>query len=180
MKKVQICLNADLADNLGNLLSRCTSKKLNAKQQFPHFTKTELNRILPESLEIVDEALTLSSKCYSAYLNGNFYIGIMEVMNYLNSINSLVTSTQPWNLVNSSQDKERLDSILYVSLESIRICAILLSPVIPMSSTFILNKLNMSEQSRTWKSVENAFNDNEVDDIREISDNKYIVYTKLY
>ena len=178
MHKVKTCLNADLADTFGNLLNRCTSQRLNRKQHFPRFDMDHVRRILPESQEIIDVAGSLATNCYQAYLNGSFYLGISQVMEFLRLVNGLITATEPWSLGNSPSDQDRLDCILYVSMEAIRISAILLEPVIPRTAQSVLDKLNIDRELRTWKSVENSYG--ELPARRtNLSASKYMLFSKL-
>lgn len=178
MDKVRIVLNADLANTFGNLLNRCTSLKLNKKQHFPFFDLEHVHKILPESQEIIKVASTLTSNCYNAYLNGNFYMGISQVMDFLRLVNGLLNETQPWNLVNSTDGQDRLDAILYVSLEALRTSSILLEPIIPQTSNSVLNKLNIDPHLRTWSSAENAFVDQPGRNVR-LDESKYVLFSKL-
>lgn len=178
MDKVRIVLNADLANTFGNLLNRCTSLKLNKKQHFPFFNLEYVQRVLPESQEIIKVASTLTSNCYDAYLNGNFYMGISQVMDFLRLVNGLLNETQPWSLVNSADGQDRLDTILYVSLEALRTSSVLLEPIIPQTSNSVLNKLNIDPQLRTWSSAENAFVDQPGRNVC-LDESKYVLFSKL-
>ena len=179
MDKVRICLNADLANTYGNLLNRCTSSKLNRRQHFPFFDLEYVQKVLPESQEIIKVASTLASNCYSAYLNGNFYMGISQVMDFLRLVNGLLNETEPWSLVNSADKQDRLDTILYVSLEALRTSSVLLEPVIPRTSNLALNKLNIDPELRTWSSAENAFIDHPGRSVL-LDKGKYVLFSKLY
>ncbi|KPM09322.1 methionine-tRNA ligase, mitochondrial-like protein [Sarcoptes scabiei] len=155
---VRNVLNSDLADNLGNLINRSTSIKLNPSQIFPHFPIETIIKFLPECCEIIESSRLMSSKCLEAYLDGNFYIGINEIMNTLRKINALYNQIEPWKLTSDlGRNRERLESLLYISLELIRVTAILLEPIVPNISKSIHEKLNIDEDLRTWKSTENIF-----------------------
>lgn len=180
MDKVRIVLNADLANTFGNLLNRCTSLKLNKKQHFPLFNLEHVQKVLPESQEIINVASTLTSNCYNAYLNGNFYMGISQVMDFLRLVNGLLNETQPWSLdVNSAAGQDRLDTILYVALEALRTSSVLLEPIIPQTSNSVFNKLNIDPHLRTWSSAENAFVDHPARNVR-LDEGKYVLFSKLH
>ena len=78
----------------------------------------------------------------------NFYLGIVEIMECLRKVNLLVQQEKPWELKKQG-NFEKLGAVLNLSLNSVRICAILLQPIIPGLSDKILNKLNV--QKRTFE-----------------------------
>lgn len=59
---------------------------------------------------------------------------IEEIIDVLRKCNKYIDETTPWVLAKDENKKERLATVLYNLLESIRICAILLSPFIPSTS----------------------------------------------
>lgn len=67
---------------------------------------------------------------------------IEEIMEVLRSCNKYIDETTPWVLAKDETKNDRLATVLYNLLESIRICAILLSPFIPDTSNKILEELN--------------------------------------
>ncbi|OTF72314.1 methionine-tRNA ligase, mitochondrial-like protein [Euroglyphus maynei] len=178
---VKTCLNAELADTFGNLLNRCTSNKLNPKQYYPRISLDEMIEILPESVDTINYIQNLSKECFQAYSDGNFHIGITHVMTGLRLVNSLFNIIRPWEFAKNSQDKinqKRLECLLFLSLESIRIAAILLKPIIPNISTLIFHKLNIQHEFCVWKSAE--INAQQLyDDDHKISTEKLIIFSKL-
>ena len=72
---------------------------------------------------------------------------IEEIIDVLRKCNKYIDETTPWVLAKDENKKERLATVLYNLLESIRICAILLSPFIPSTSKKILDQLNTKNTS---------------------------------
>ena len=72
---------------------------------------------------------------------------IEEIMEVLRSCNKYIDESTPWTLAKDESKKERLATVLYNLLESIRICAILLSPFIPDTASKILEQLNTKATS---------------------------------
>ena len=72
---------------------------------------------------------------------------IDEIMEVLKKCNKYIDDTTPWILAKDESKKERLATVLYNLLESIRISAILLSPYIPTTSENIFDQLNTNETS---------------------------------
>ena len=63
-------------------------------------------------------------------------------MELLRKCNKYIDETTPWSLAKDESKKERLATVLYNLLESIRICTILLSPFIPTTCENIFRQLN--------------------------------------
>nr|XP_027204068.1 methionine--tRNA ligase, mitochondrial-like [Dermatophagoides pteronyssinus] len=182
---VKTCLNAELADTFGNLLNRCTSEKLNPKQSYPFVSLDEIQEYLPESLDTINFIETLSNECFESYLDGNFHIGITNVMQCLRSINGLFNLIQPWKFVqkhphndnDNDLNQKRLKCLLFLSLESIRISAILLNPIVPNISKSIFEKLNISQEFCQWKFAK--INNSKQQNDNRISSKKLIIFSKL-
>lgn len=178
MEKVKICLNSELANNLGNLLSRCTSKKLNPDQSFPRFELAETLKICAEASDVVEYSETLASNVFESYRDGNFYIGITQVMDFIRLVNSLINATEPWRLTSSAEHQHRLSVIIYVALEAIRVSAIMLQPIIPRMSSNILDVLNVAAEARTWQHAQVPFSSAR-DHSTSLVKHKAILYPKL-
>jgi len=142
-------INHELADTLGNLLNRSSSKGVNPKQIVPEWRpefkeyETDISRSLIQHLESLADSV---SPAYEAF---NFYQGIVMIMDVLRLTNSFVQDEKPWEL--KKTDLQKLDFVLALSLESLRICGILLSPIVPGISNNLLNKLQVPVSSRSMK-----------------------------
>ena len=95
---------------------------------------------------LVNRTISMAHK-YFAGLTKNPKVteAIEEIMEVLRSCNKYIDETTPWTLAKDESKKERLATLLYNLLESIRICAILLSPFIPDTANKILEQLNTKE-----------------------------------
>ncbi|MBR6807669.1 MAG: methionine--tRNA ligase, partial [Clostridia bacterium] len=119
--------NTDLANNLGNLVNRTVA-----------MTKKYFDGVIPAPDEETELDCDLKStvltavKKYSEYMD-DFHIAdaLSEVFTALRRANKYIDETTPWALAKDEANKARLGTVLYNLLESIRICAVLLSPVIP-------------------------------------------------
>ena len=72
---------------------------------------------------------------------------IQEIFEVLRKCNKYIDDTMPWSLAKEEDKKERLGTVLYNLLESIRICAILLKPFLPETGDKILEQLNTKVDS---------------------------------
>jgi methionyl-tRNA synthetase len=132
--------NADLANNLGNLLNRT----LNMVHRYCEgsLRKPRESRKLPPDVidgykQLVDE-YTAATAAVSPDV-------VIERSLYLASVfNGFIEAKSPWNLAKSSkpEDREFLEDLLYDCAESLRILAMLVSPVLPKAAHEIFDQLN--------------------------------------
>ncbi|XP_045472978.1 methionine--tRNA ligase, mitochondrial isoform X2 [Harmonia axyridis] len=148
-------LNAELADTLGNLLNRCTATVLNPNQEFP-----KLNREVLEEVKKLDVAKTLIENveklpfiCEAHYNEFKIYKVVDAVIATLHSANLFFETMKPWELKKLPEEKETLDVVLHLTMETLRVSGILLLPVIPHLSSKLLSKLNIPEISHNLESV---------------------------
>lgn len=140
------------------MLSRCTSKSINVNQVFPYGKYCEIAfEQEPEATELISSIKELTHRCKIHYTNGNFYLGIQEIMDCLRFANLYFTKRQPWILAKQTNLSDELNAILYIILESLRVSAILLQPIIPKIADNILTRLNIPQTERTWKDATHSF-----------------------
>ncbi|XP_076339565.1 methionyl-tRNA synthetase, mitochondrial isoform X2 [Tachypleus tridentatus] len=149
--KLKRILNSELADTLGNLLSRCSATSVNKEQVFPVFDYQAWDQcVATEGKEIVDSVCRLPETVKDHFLEGNFHHGVDVIMNCARQANLFIQNQKPWELTKSDADKSRLNTVLYVAMETLRVCGILLQPVVPYLADKILKKLEVNIQERNW------------------------------
>jgi len=129
--------NADLANVLGNLVNRTIS--MNKK----YFDNIVVNSDIEEEIDITLKKLVMDTKkIVSKYMDE---LKIPEALDSIFEIfkkcNKYIDETTPWILA-KEENKERLKSVIYNLLESIRIGAVLLKPFLPSTSDEIFRQLN--------------------------------------
>jgi methionyl-tRNA synthetase len=130
--------NADLANDLGNLVSRST--KMVAKY---------FGGVLPSSDgELDDIDHELRGLCisvvaeYTARMESlELHTALMSVWSLISALNKYIDKTSPWELAKSS--KARLSTVIYHIMESLRFVSVLVSPVMPGVSERILDLLGL-------------------------------------
>ena len=131
-------INADLANILGNLVNRTIS------MSYKYFDGIVLE---PSCKEEIESDLIKSISCLYKIVDekmDELHISeaIDAIFDVLRKCNKYIDDTTPWILAKDETKKDRLATVLYNLLESIRICAILLSPFMPTSVDKILYQLN--------------------------------------
>jgi len=171
-------LNLELADTLGNLLNRATSKGVNKNQTFPcwemefiELSATGIGFKLMAKLSSLAEDVEVN---YEAF---NFYQGIISTMDVLRLTNQFVQEEEPWKLKNS--DLERLNFVLHLTFESLRVCGIILQPIVPNISKMLLDKLGISPSDRTWNHAKQLSWTQHDSCKLDLSEEKCVLYQKL-
>lgn len=133
-------VNADLADDLGNLLNRSLGM-LNkyCKQGVPTFTGKDI----PDDNEIKIMGMSLADKLVSVYQNYQLSSACREILNLIKTCNRYIDEKKPWSLFKQGEQQE-VEKILYVVLESVRFAAFHLAPIIPNISNKIYHQLGYS------------------------------------
>lgn len=130
--------NADLANILGNLVNRTIS------MSYKYFDGIVLEPSCKEELD--SDLIKSTSYLYKIVDEKMNELHISEaidaIFDVLRKCNKYIDDTTPWILAKDETKKDRLATVLYNLLESIRICAILLSPFMPTSVDKILYQLN--------------------------------------
>ena len=140
--------NSDLANTLGNLVNRTIS------MSHKYFDGYVRNLGINEEIdrELIKKVTSLKG-IVEEKMNGlKVNEAIEEIMEVLRSCNKYIDETTPWTLAKEEEKKSRLATVLYNLLESIRVCAILLSPFIPETANKILEQLNTKET--TYDSID--------------------------
>ena len=136
-------INGDLANILGNLVQRTIS------MGNKYFEGNLQNKSIIENIDsiFIDNINNLKEKVSNKMDSLMISDALTEIFNVLRLSNKYIDETTPWILAKDDKLKDRLETVLYNLLESIRVCAILLEPFLPSTSIEIINQLNNDEKS---------------------------------
>lgn len=136
-------INSDLANVLGNLVNRTIS------MQNKYFNGVISNPLEREDIdkELMDLALDTPKRVAKKMETLHVGDAIEEIFTLLKRCNKYIDETTPWVLGKDESKKDRLATVLYNLLESIRIAAVLLSSFMPETAEKILDELSTSERS---------------------------------
>ena len=131
------CYNTDLANNLGNLVSRTHAMTVK------YFGATIPAPTAPEALDEELKAAVLKAKEESRTLMDSFHVAdaLTAIFEMLRRANKYIDETTPWLLAKDEAKKERLGTVLYNLLEVIRSAAVMLTPFIPSTAEKIFSQL---------------------------------------
>lgn len=147
-------MNAELADTFGNLLSRACAKALNPRHEFPQIYNDQLSELIKtDSCKLLIEKLTEApDKCRQHFTAFNFHLVVDSVMAVLHAANNFFELSKPWELKNGDEvAKRKLETIISLTMESLRISGIILQPIIPDYTNKLLTRLSIDTNLRMWK-----------------------------
>ena len=141
--------NTDLANILGNLVNRTIAMC----HKYFNGTVYEPKEQAKEDEELINMTKNLKNKVEEKMQELKINEALAEIMEIYKRCNKYIDETTPWVLAKDSSKEERLKTVLYNLLESIRTATVLLQAFLPETSDKIFKQLNT--QNRDINSIDN-------------------------
>ncbi len=142
-------INSDLCNDLGNLVNRTVSMIT----QYNDKVVNAPNELLDIDKQVVDIFSNLSDKCVAFMNEQKSDAALKEIIAAVRFLNKYIDSTTPW-ILNKNNDKTRLNTVMYVLFEGIRIASVLLNGFLVDIPSKIFSQLNLREEQTTFDSVQ--------------------------
>jgi len=142
-------MNSDLANGLGNLVSRTVAM---ADKYFGG-TLPDERESAPLDDELINLAVSIRDTVDNYFDETQLKNALIEIFKLVDRANKYIDETEPWKLGKDDSQKARLASVLYNLLESIRIISTLLSPFMPSTMPKVWEQIGASAEHVTYENA---------------------------
>lgn len=106
-------------------------------------------------VELSCQMCAAPARVHAAYTQHEMRRAIESVFEVLYAANKYVQDAQPWTLgAGDARQTARRNTVMYIVLEALRMCAIMLQPVVPSACTTLLDRIGVHADRRLWAHLE--------------------------
>ena len=142
-------INTDLANDLGNLVSRTVAMV----DKYFGGTLTTERKAEPLDDDLIGMAKALREPVAKYIEEAQHSLALAEIFRVISRANKYIDETTPWILAKNETDKPRLAAVLYNLLETIRLCSSLLYPFMPATMPKVWEQIGAKEADVTYENA---------------------------